>query len=65
MRTFHVDEKAGKILATDHPTVRAHLVRSGRLVVPAPVARHMTMTPGTHPDARGYAVQLVNANWTG
>lgn len=63
-RTWHVDTKGKRVIGTDHPTVKAHLMAKGYKIAPASYARHLTMTPGTHPDARGYTYSIQNGNWT-
>lgn len=63
MRTFHADTEGERILITDHPTVKEHLLAKGYKLVPPSTARHMTMNVGTHSMAKGYSYEVVNALW--
>lgn len=64
-RTFHYDASRNRILATDHPSVRRHLVVQGLPAIPARVARQFTRPVGSVPEARDAMFQLLNGNWTG
>ncbi len=57
MRTFHIDQKNNRVIYTDHPSVKAHLLAQGYKLATTPRA------------ARQYAsrhqstIVEANANW--